>query len=221
MEHIKLREMNREAKLVDNKWMFFDESKCELYTWDPSAAIGTVKPGNKIFIGWQKWLVVGHGADTTALVFDGDSKTYRIRPENVEFARTHPAQYLLAMCNEIHGINIAIPVSARVEHTVKTVAVNGDRPERNSKQTISLLTLDLYRRYREYLTEPWGCWWLATPAQYNVDPDNDGELCMVRPDGLVGWAPYANYDGGQIYNIRPFVIVDSAYTGYSLPELPE
>lgn len=189
----------------DGVWYFV--THYNIYVCKDSAPLGEVAPGMDIFIGDEQYTVLGHGQDTTALLYSGRYTVFctpHIRRNDV----------VLDALAEAENCHIFIPKDMLVPHTVKLMAANGDRPKENVKCNISLLTMDLYRRYRPYLADKeLDEFWLATPTSYAHE---NNELCFVREDGRVGWCPYPHG-----YFIRPFVIVDSAYTGYSLPELAE
>lgn len=189
----------------DGVWYF--ATHYNVYVCKDSTPIGNVTPGMDIIVGNEQYVVLGHGQDTTALLYSGR------RPVCIGH-HEYKDDIVLDVLTLAEDYGTFIPKDMLVPHTVKLMAANGDRPKKNIKCDISLLTMDLYRRYRPYLVDrELGEFWLATPTSYT---HKNNELCFVREDGRVGWCPYPHS-----YLIRPFVIVDSAYTGYSLPELAE
>lgn len=184
----------------DGVWYFVAYST--IYACKDSEPLGKVAPGTDIFIGDEQYTVLGHGQDTTALLYSGHLTLFRTSHERWD-------DIVLDVLAEAENCYTFIPKDMLVPHTVKLMAANGDRPKKNVKCNISLLTMDLYRRYRPYLANrKLDEFWLATPTSYTHKND---ELCFVREDGRIGWCPYPHS-----YMIRPFFIVDSAYTGYDI-----
>lgn len=185
----------------DDTWCFVGHNF--IYVCKDSKPIGEVTPGTEIRVGGAQYVVLGHGKDTTALLYSvARSEFYRNDHVDNDNA-------VLDILTWAEDIGTSIPKDMLVPHTVKLQAANGDRPKLNVKRNISLLTLDLYRRYRPYLANrELGEFWLATPTSYT---HKTNELCFVREDGRIGWCPYPHS-----YIIRPFLIVDSAYTGYDI-----
>lgn len=197
-----------------------------IYIFNNADAIGNVKPGSYICVGDQYYIVLGHGADTTALLAYSGSCVLPTKRETCDDAILNPVNYLLnTVNNSVAGVQftrINIPREYIVPHTVKFSAENGDRPRQYQKRPVSLLTANLYRRYRQHLVDIDHDMWLVTPTSgfsFNTDDwdyftedeiVNENELCFVRADGRIGWAPLPKASKW----IHPFLIVDSQYRQY-------
>lgn len=92
-----------------------------------------------------------------------------------------------------------------VEHTVDLLSLDGLNDYGTSKDKISLLTIDQYRKYRKILGEDkdnW--WWLSTPNSTPTGYSSDF-VQYVNSNGDVdcGWC-------GGVGGVRPFFILKSS-----------
>ena len=163
--------------------------------------LGDVKPGETIYLGDYKFIVLGHGAETTALVsadciyrmaYDGsDWRTSSIRDKlNTDFYGE--------MCRIVGEKNI-------IQHTTKLIAIDGSGSEINCLDKISMLTLDNYRRYSKFIVEnKESYWWLITRNSYrNVAK----EFTCVDTYGIPRLNLSTKYTS---YGVRPFCILRSS-----------
>lgn len=204
-----------------------------LHVFPDEQPIGNMKPGVRIFIGEQRYIVLGHGADTTALLLcnvlpyrsdDVASYAYLSKEDKDTDFMYSPVQYLLNILNCSERFHINIPSKYIVKHKVKYYALNGERPSRYEKRNVSLLTVDLYQRYRDVIPRSAHSYWLITPTcaagfdskSYGIDTPEKAsiycEMCAVRSDGRIGWCALSN--GKCDVYLHPYLIVDSQYRQY-------
>lgn len=166
------------------------------------AVLGNVKCGDVIFIEGIRYIVLGHGAETTAVVTTDCVKTMPYGFSN-NWKKSDVRKWLNSKF--YHKLAKAIGVNNIVMHKTKLIAEDGSNKGEFCRDNVSLLTLDLYRRYREYLKPIDNDFWLATSATNATNNDSE-EVCNVRPyDGTVGWNTYRHKGG-----VRPFLILDSS-----------
>lgn len=200
----------------------------EIYTFQDADEVGTVPPGRIIGVGDQQYVVLEHGSETTALWgYMGSSivseLTSQRPPDDEGFKQIicQPLNYLLNILNRSTYTRINIPSEYIIPHTVKYIAENGERPKRFPQQNISLLTIDLYKRYRQILPRVNHDWWLMTPTcgisftKEALTASMDtllkfNELCFVRTDERIGWAPPVKAS----YYMHPFLVIKSNYKHY-------
>ena len=90
------------------------------------------------------------------------------------------------------------------EFTIDLMADDGTGEGKNHTYHVSLLTTDLYRKYRKFLPAYGKWWWLATRVSYDVK-DCYRCVCGVYSNGILNW-------GGCVYSVgvRPFCILNSS-----------
>lgn len=87
---------------------------------------------------------------------------------------------------------------------LKNIADDGTGKGTVCKDNVSILTTELYRRYREFLPAYGDWWWTATPA--NSDNENYARrVCCVGFYGVLCWS-----DCGYGCGVRPFCILNSS-----------
>lgn len=163
--------------------------------------LGSVKPGDTVTIGKREYIVLGHGEETTAIVTkkpitfmtfgsDGDYTNSNIR------AYCNSAFYK-KLCKDV-GKHSIIP------HTVNLVSDDGSNKGATVKDNVSILTCDLYRRYREFLPAIGSFCWTATRVT-TLDKDYARGVCVVDSRGILCW-----FGCDYSYGVRPFCILDSS-----------
>lgn len=164
--------------------------------------LGKVKPGSVIKIGSREWVVLGHGADTTAVITKEFAvKEMKFDDSSADYAKSSIRKWLndqfySELIKEVGEKNV-------ITHTVNLIADDGTGKGNVVHDKISLLTTDLYRRYREYLPAYGDWWWTATPA--SKEEGYSRNVCYVRGGGALGW------DGCVWgYGVRPFCILSSS-----------
>jgi len=83
------------------------------------------------------------------------------------------------------------------------LSLDGQDEYGNCKDTVSLLTVDDYRKYRRFIpnTDDW--WWLATPWSTKRN-SYEYSVAVVSPSGNFNYHGCVNY-----YGVRPFCIFSS------------
>lgn len=163
--------------------------------------LGDMKPGSVVKLGEREYIVLGHGAETTAVITK-EFATEMAFGSNNDYRKSDVRSY----CNGKFYKELAKAVGAEniVQHTVKLTADDGTNKGVICKDNVSILTTELYRRYREYLPAYGNWWWTATPVNSD-DSDYARYVCCVRSVGILGW-----YDCGYCLGVRPFCILNSS-----------
>lgn len=88
------------------------------------------------------------------------------------------------------------------------LSLDGQKEYGKCTDKVSLLTVDEYRKYREYLpnTDKW--WWLCTPWS-TVCNECEYTVAVVSPSGFISSSNYDNYCGVRPVCIFPSSIFES------------
>lgn len=155
--------------------------------------LGDVPCGHIIRLGSDPWVVLGHGKDTTALMSTNPcAQWWRCIP----YERTI-LQDALSHVKETLGD--VVGASNIIRHTTDLRMANGKNKGYKMRGYVSILTLDLFQRYYDYLPQgvDIGTYALATqwdPETYIV-ANNARELRLMRPaDAQVSYLPFAILD---------------------------
>ena len=160
--------------------------------------LGDVPCGKIVTIGKRKYIVVGHGEETTAL-FGAEEFCRMEFGEDADYRCSKPRKYLNG--DFLKEVADVVGMENIVKHKVKLEANNGTNKGVICYDHISLITTGLYRRYREYIPASGRWFWTATK-------DSDVSVscvCVVDSDGCMDWNVCANCSG-----IRPFLILNSS-----------
>lgn len=172
-----------------------DGSVSILLTEKKVLTLGDIKCGEITKLGGREFYVLGHGAETTAVLvsFGG----------NGDWRKSDVRSY----CNGdfYKELAAAIGVENIVQHTVKLVADDGTGKGISCKDNVSILTTELYRRYREYLPAMDEPWWTATRVTHDEDTGYTRDVCCVGSNGILDW-----YDCDYSRDVRPFCILNSS-----------
>ena len=84
------------------------------------------------------------------------------------------------------------------------MSLDGQTEYGTCKDLVSLLTVDEYREYRQFIPNTSDWWWLASPWSTPCNNDETWEA-VVSPSGIVDCNDYGSYGG-----VRPFCIFSSA-----------
>lgn len=163
--------------------------------------LGDMKPGSIVKLGEREYIVLGHGAETTAVITK-EFATEMAFGSNNDYRKSDVRSY----CNGKFYKELAKAVGAEniVQHTVNLTADDGTNKGIVCKDNVSILTTELYRRYREYLPAYGKWWWTATPVNSN-DSDYARLVCCVGSCGILFW------DGCDCCcGVRPFCILNSS-----------
>lgn len=93
-----------------------------------------------------------------------------------------------------------------VEHTVRLMADDGTGKGIVVNDKISLLTTDMYRRYREYIPALGTSWGTATRVTYDKNTFYVRHVCYISPEGVLLWC-----NCGSSQYVHPFCILKSSF----------
>ena len=185
----------------------FDDSVAIPMT-DDSDALGRVICGSAIEIGDRSYIVLEHRNDgTTAVITKDFWKDMEFDNDSGNYAESAVRN---ALNNEFYNeVANAVGVESIIEHEVNLTADDGTNKGVVCRDNVSLLTTDLYRKYRDFLPAYGSWWWTATP--YSTEFPRG--VCSVDDDGTLSWDG-CNYSRG----VRPFLILDSSISNFSVLE---
>lgn len=178
-----------------------DGSFAILLTQIAGKTLGSVKPGDTVIIGEREYIVLGHEKGTTAIVTKKPTKTMAFGQDG-NYAKSDVRAY----CNGefYEELGKAVGKHNIIPHTVNLVADDGSNKRASVTDFVSILTNDLYRRYRELL--PWigSSWWTATRVT-TLDKDYASDVCFVSSHGFLDWncCVYS-------FGVRPYCILNSS-----------
>ena len=164
--------------------------------------LGSVAPGNVVTIGKRKYIVLGHAAETTALldankiderVFDDDDGDY----ETSDVRKYLNDKYYKELCAAVGKDNV-------IKHKVNLEADDGTNKGAFCEDFVSLITTTNYRRYREHIPAAGYPWWTATRVT-TADKDYSRNVCYVYSNGILFWSGCDCRRG-----VRPFCILNSS-----------
>ena len=171
-------------------------------------SLGDVECGKVVKIGDVKYIALGHSAETTALITKDFVKEMEFGKDN-NYRTSKVRDYL----NGPFFDNLADAVGREnvIMHNVNLTADDGTNVGKFCRDHVSLLTTELYRRYRQYLPAYGKWWWLATPvSDYK---DYAGHVCGVRSNGVLSWG-----GSGCCGGVRPFCILNSSISNFEVIE---
>ena len=178
-----------------------DGSFAILLTQIAGKTLGSVKPGDTVTIGEREYIVLGHEKGITAIVTKKPTKTMAFGQDG-NYAKSDVRAY----CNGefYEELGKAVGKHNIIPHTVNLVADDGSNKRASVTDFVSILTNDLYRRYRELL--PWigSSWWTATRVT-TLDKDYASDVCFVSSHGFLDWncCVYS-------FGVRPYCILNSS-----------
>lgn len=127
-----------------------------------------------------------------SMKFDSESNNW-VGSQLREYLNT---EFIEKITNEIGEENI-------IAFNRNLLSLDGQDEYGNCEDTVSLLTVDNYRKYRSFIlnTDDW--WWLATPWSTKRN-DCEYSVTVVSPSGLINYDSCNNGSG-----VRPFCIFSS------------
>ena len=169
---------------------------------DDRIMLGSVPCGEVVKIGGREFVVLGHGEETTAVIT-------RDSVGDMEFGGggDWKSSDIRKFCNEkfYDELSGLIGKENIYQHTTNLVADDGTGKGTVCKDHVSLLTAELYRRYRDYLPAFGESWWLATRVTHDESTGYDRFVCHVYSDGILDW-----YGCDCCRAVRPFCILKSS-----------
>ena len=162
--------------------------------------LGSVKPGETVTIGECEYIVLSHENGITAVVTKKPVKTM-VFGEDSDYIKSDVCAYCNGefyeeLCKAVGKHNI-------IPHTVNLVSDDGSNKGATVKDYISILTCDLYRRYREFLPAIGSACWTATRVA--TFKGYTHVVCFVDFDGILSW-----YDCDFSSGVRPFCYLNSS-----------
>ena len=167
-----------------------------------SKTLGSVKPGDTVTIGDREYIVLGHENGITAIIAKTPTKTMAFGQDG-NYAKSD----IRAYCNGefYEELGKAVGKHNIIPHTVNLVADDGSNKGASVTDFVSILTNDLYRRYREFIPAIGSSCWTATRVT-TLDKDYAHFVYIVYSyGGVLLW------DGcGFSRGVRPFCILNSS-----------
>lgn len=166
-----------------------------------SKTLGSVKPGDTVTIGEHEYIVLGHGEETTAIIAKKPTKSMAFGKDGdytKSDVRTYcNGKFYKELCKAVGKHNI-------IPHTVNLVADDGSNKGVTVKDNVSILTCDLYRRYRELLPAIGSPCWTATRVT-TLDKNYASDVCFASSRGIL-----SSSDCSLFFGVRPFCILNSS-----------
>lgn len=163
--------------------------------------LSEVARGEAVKLGEREFIVLGQSKDTTAVITKDFAK-------EMEFGASGDWREsdIRKFCNGdfYDELSNAIGKENIIPHTVNLMADDGTGKGITCRDNISILTNDLYRRYRDFLPAYGRWYYTATRVTYD-DPDYARDVCYVDSDGILIWGVC-----GYCYGVRPFCILNSS-----------
>ena len=167
-----------------------------------SKTLGSVKPGDTVIIGDREYIVLGHEKGITAIITKKPTKTMAFGKDG-NYAKSDVRAYCNGefyeeLCKVVGEYNV-------LPHTVNLVSDDGSNKGASVTDFVSILTNDLYRRYREFIPAIDSSCWTATRVTA-LDKDYARFVYIVCSyGGVLLW------DGcGFSRGVRPFCILNSS-----------
>ena len=163
--------------------------------------LGSVKPGDTVTIGGREYIVLNHENGITAIVTKAPTKAMIFGGDG-NYAKSDVRAYCNGefyeeLCKAVGEYNV-------LPHTVDLISDDGSNKGASVTDYISILTCDLYRRYREFLPAIGSSCWTATRVT-TLDKDYARCVCVVDSGGILsGYG--CNFSSG----VRPFCILNSS-----------
>lgn len=163
--------------------------------------LGSVKPGDTVTIGEREYIVLGHGEETTAIISKRPTKFMSFGKDG-DYTKSDVRTY----CNGefYQELCMAVGKNNIIPHIVHVVSDDGSNHGAIVTDNVSILTNDLYRRYREFLPAIGSSFWTATRVT-TLDKDYARFVCFVNSYGILCW----NECDCSLY-VRPFCILNSS-----------
>lgn len=163
--------------------------------------LGSVKPGETATIGNREYIVLSHENGITAIVTKEPTKAMAFGGDG-NYAKSNVRTYCNGefyeeLCKVVGEYNV-------LPHTVDLISDDGSNKGATVTDNVSILTNDLYRRYRELLPAIGSSWWTATRVT-TLDKYYASDVCVARSSGILCWD-----DCGCSHGVRPFCYLNSS-----------
>lgn len=166
-----------------------------------SKTLGSVKPGETVIIGEREYIVLSHGNGTTAIITKKPIKTMAFGKDG-NYAKSDVRTYCNGefykeLCKAVGKYNI-------IPHTVNLVSDDGSNKGAGVTDNVSILTCNLYRHYREFISAIGSSCWTATRVT-TFDKDYASRICAVNNYGVLSWRRCDHY-----CDVRPYCVLNSS-----------
>ena len=164
--------------------------------------LGSFKLGSIVKLGNREYIVLDHSAETTAIIEKSFAKKMMFGWDsnyvNSNVREYCEGEYYDELCKTVGKENI-------IEHTVKLMADDGTGKKNKIKANVSILTTDLYRRYRKFLPKYGDYWWTATRVSADDSLGYAQYICYVSSSGVLD-----RFTCDYCSGVRPFCILNSS-----------
>ncbi len=118
-----------------------------LLTENNNITLGSIKPGSTVKLSNREYVVLGHGAETTAIIAKDNVKKMCFG-DNCDYTTGD----VRIFCNGefLDELSEVVGVDNIIEHTVNLVADDGTGKNKVCKDKVSFLNTKNYRRYRKF-----------------------------------------------------------------------
>ena len=166
-----------------------------------SKPLSSYKPGETVTLGNREYIVLGQSEETTSIITKAITRNMRFGSSN-DYRKSDVCTY----CNDIFYNELANTVGKEniIMHTVNLMCDDGSNKGVSCRDNVSILTMENYRRYREYLSEFDDSFWAATGVTI-LDRDYARGVCCISSNGVPDWSKCDWFDG-----VRPFCILRSS-----------
>lgn len=171
--------------------------------------LGSVTPGKIVEIGGRGYIVLSHDNDTTAVITEEFTNEMSFG-KDADYMTSDVRKY----CNEVFYQELCklVGVENIVKHTVSLIADDGSNKNMEVHDNVSILTTNLYRKYRELIPSYGDFWWTATRITVLEDKYAD-VVCNINPFGVLNFGRSSCRSG-----VRPFCVLKSSITDFSIVE---
>ena len=164
--------------------------------------LGDFDSGSTVKIGNREYIILDHSAKTTAVITKEFAESMEFGKDD-DYTKSNVRKY----CEDEFYEELAKVVGKEniIEHMVKLVADDGTGKKNTIKANVSILTTELYRRYREFLPKYGKWWWTATRVSADDSLGDAHYVCYVCSYGILSCIG-SDYCGG----VRPYCILNSS-----------
>ena len=165
--------------------------------------LGEVECGEVVKIGNRDFYVLNQGSGATAVLVKDPVA-------HMKFGGGGDWRYsdVRTFCNTVFYQELikTIGKDNLFYHTVSLIADDGTGKGDFCRDDISILTANLYRRYRAFLPNMGGSAWMtATRVSSDETTTFSHWICHVDPRGVLGWSTCDNE-----LDVRPYCILNSS-----------
>lgn len=163
--------------------------------------LGEITPGNVVKIGGREYIVLEQLENSTAVITKESAREMVFGKDgnyiNSDIRKYCTGEFYKELADAVGEDNITT-------HAVNLMADDGTGKEVFCQDKVSILTSDLYRKYRDFLPAFGRHWWTATRVSASLK-DYARLVCFVFSNGALYWNDCVNRNG-----VRPFCVLDSS-----------